>query len=104
MKITYLYRMLIGYNNNVDVDLFMYARNAKVAKEYCKELYREKKYNYYHPIKVGLSFFPRDTGLVSDEDDLKLRSSLAVQGEKYSEKEIVWPQYIPKQKAGDSDV
>ena len=101
MKTTYLYRMLIGHNDNVEIDIFMYARNSKTAIEYCKELYRDKKYNHYRPIKVGVSLYVRDTGLVSKEDDEKLRDSIAVMGERYSEREVVLPKYITKEEAGD---
>ena len=100
-KKTYLYRMLIGYNDKNEVDIFMYARNKETAINYCKELYRDKKYNHYQAIKVGVSLHLRDTGLVSDYEDNKLRHSVAVQGESYSEREVVLPKYITKEEAGD---
>lgn len=100
-KKTYLYRMLIGQNGKAEVDTFMYARNAKVAKEFCKELYKDKKYNYYQPIKVGVSLRIRDTGLVSDYEEEKLRNSIATIGEHYSEKEVVLPKFISKEEAGE---
>lgn len=101
MKKAYIYRMLIGHNDNTEIDIFLFARNAKIAKEYCKELYKEKKYNYYKPIKVGVSLRLRDTGLVSDDEDKKLRNTIAIKGESYSEREVVLPKFITKEEAGD---
>jgi len=103
-KKTYLYRMLIGYNGETEVDVFMYARNSDTAIKYCQELYKEKKYNYFKPIKVGISLRLRSTGLVSDEDDKKLRNTIAVQGERYREREVVLPKFISKEEAGDLDL
>ena len=100
-KKTYLYRMLIGHNEKTEVDIFMYARNKETAIDYCKELYRDKKYNHYQPIKVGVSLHLRDTGIVSNYEDQKLRNSIAVQGESYSEREVVLPKFITKEEAGD---
>ncbi len=100
-KKTYLYRMIIGNNQRQEFDVFVYARNSKTALEYCKELYREKKYNYYKPIKVGVSLYLRSTGIVDKEDEVKLRNSIAVKGDSYTEREVVLPKYITKEEAGD---
>lgn len=100
-KKIYLYRMIVGNNGKQEFDVFVYARNSKVALEYCKELYRDKKYNYYKPIKVGVSLYLRNTGIVSDEQDQKLRNSIAVKGESYTEREVVLPKFITKEEAGD---
>lgn len=93
--------MFIGKNDNVETDVFLFARNSKTAVDYCRELYKDKKYNSYKPIKVGVSLYPRETGLVSAEDDKKLRSTIAVKGDAYSEREVVLPKYITKEEAGD---
>jgi hypothetical protein len=93
--------MLIGHNGNIEVDTFMFARNADVAKEFCKELYRDKKYNFYKAIKVGLSHILRDTQIVSDYEDRKLRNSIASQGDRYREIDVEVPQFVTKEEAGE---
>lgn len=103
-KKTYLYRMLIGNNGNADVDIFLYARNSKVATEFCKELYRSKKYNYYKAIKVGISLKVKETGLVTKEEDEKLRKTIAVSSNIYSEREVTLPTFISKEEAGDLNI
>ena len=100
-KKTYIYRMNVGRNNKAETDFFMYARNSKTAIEYCKEIYKDKKYNYFKPIKVGVSLWLRDTGIVSDEEDKKLRNSIAVKSESYSERDFEAPKFITTEEAGD---
>ena len=100
-KKTYIYRVLIGYNGNTDVDIFMYARNKETALDYCKQLYKDKKYNYYKPIKVGVSLWLRDTGTVTAKEDELLRNSVASMGETYYEREIEMPKFITKEEAGE---
>ena len=100
-KKTYIYRMLIGNNGNTEIDLFMYARNSKVATDFCKELYRDKKYNFYLPIKVGLSHTLRDTQIIKDYEADKLKNSIASQSDKYSEREVEVPQFITTQEASE---
>ena len=100
-KKTYIYHMLIGNNDNTEVDIFMFARNATVATEFCKELYKEKKYNSYKAIKVGMSHYLRDTQVVSDEDDKRLRNSAASTSDRFREIEIEAPKLITKEEMGD---
>lgn len=100
-KKTYIYRMLIGHDGNTEVDIFMYARNSEIALSYCKEKYREQKYNYFKPIKVGLSHTLKETQIVSDYEAEKLKNSIASKGDKYSEKETEAPQFITKEEAGE---
>lgn len=98
-KQTYIYRVLIGHEGNTEIDNFMYARNAEDAKEFCKELYRDKKFNYYKAIKVGVSHFLRDTQIIKGYEADKLKNSIASQGDKYAEKIIEAPQFISKEEA-----
>ena len=100
-KKTYIYRMLIGNGDNIEEDIFMFARNATVATEFCKDIYRKKKYNNYKAIKVGISHKLRDTQIVCDADDEKLRNSIASQGDRYREIEIEAPTFITKEEAGE---
>lgn len=100
-KKTYIYRVLIGHDENIEVDIFMFARNSHVAKDYCKELYKDKKYNSYQVIKVGLSHYLRETGIMSEYEAWKLRDSIASQSDKYSEREVEAPKFITKKEAGE---
>ena len=100
-KKTYIYRMLIGNNGNAEVDLFMYARNADVATSFCKDLYKDRKYNFYLPIKVGLSHVLRETQIIKDYEAEKLKNSIASQSDKYSEKEVEVPTFITKEEASE---
>ena len=103
-KKTYIYHMLIGNYGDYEVDTFMFARNACVAIEYCKELYKDKKYNSYKAIKVGVSHYLRNTQMVSPEDEEKLRNSIASQGDEYREIEVEAPAFITKEEAGDLEL
>lgn len=98
-KKTYVYRLLIGNNDNVEVDCFMYARNAGRAIDYCKELYKDKKYNSYQAIKVGISHSLQETQILSNYEAEKLRNAGAEKGEKFSEREIETPRFVSKEEA-----
>lgn len=100
-KKTYIYRVQIGHNGVADVIGFMYARNSHDATSYCKELYREKKYNYYKMIKVGVSHTLQETRFIGDAEAAKLMSSMASQSDKYAERETNVPQFITKEEAGE---
>lgn len=100
-KKTFIYRMKLGYNDKVETDVFMYARNKETAINYCKELYRDKKYNKFKAIKVGISLWLRDTGIVTAEEDKQLRNSVASMSDTYYEREIEMPKFITKEEAGD---
>ena len=85
-KQTYIYRMKIGYYPDFEQDIFMYARNSKTAEEYCKEVFREKHYNNYKAIKVGISHTLRETGFISDFEAQQLIMAGAKRAEFYSER------------------
>jgi hypothetical protein len=101
-KKTYIYRVLIGNNGNVFEDIFLYARNAKVALDFCKEIYKDKKYNYYYANKVGLSHTLRNTEIITGYSAYKLRNSIAAEDKKFSEREVAMPEFIPVSEMGDS--
>ena len=86
MKRTYVYHILIGNNENVDVDLFMLARNAGVAIEFCQDIYRQKHYNSYKAIKVGVSDLPQDTRIMNEEETEQLIRAGAANSDKFSER------------------
>lgn len=98
-KKTYVYRMLIGYDNTNEIDCYLLARNAGVAIEYCKEIYKDKKYNSYQAIKVGISHTLQDTQILDDEEAEMLRKAGAERAEKFSEREIEKPRFVTKEEA-----
>ena len=77
--------MLIGNNGNVTEDFFMLARNKDRAIEFCQDLYRDKKYNFYKVIKVGVSHTLQDTQIISDYEAERLRAAGADKSDFYSE-------------------
>ena len=85
-KKSYIYHLLIGHENNVEVDIFMVARNAGVAIDYCKDFYKDKKYNSYQAIKVGVSRTLQDTRIMDDYEAQMLIKSGASLSDFYSEK------------------
>jgi len=101
-KKTYIYRILIGHKDNILVDIFMYARNSKVAVEYCKEKYREEKYDYYKAVKVGISHTLKDTEIVDDYTAVKLKHSIAAQDVKFAERNMEFSVSKNKLETGDS--
>lgn len=97
---TYVYHLLIGHEDRIEVDCYMFARNAGVAIDYCKELYRDKKYNSYRAIKVGLARELKDTQIIDEYEADKIRRAGGDQ-EKYSEREIEEPRFVTKEEAGE---
>lgn len=100
-KKTYIYRMLIGNNDNTEIDTFCMARNAGIAIDFCKEKYKDKKYNSYQAIKVGISHTLQDTQILEPAEAEKLRRAGATRSEKYSEREIEEPRFVTKEEAGE---
>lgn len=96
-KKTYLYHMLIGQNDRTEVDCFVAARNCGVAIDYCKEIYKDKKYNSYQAIKVGICHKLEETRILDKEEEMKLRNASADRLEKFSERQIDIPKFIPKE-------
>ncbi len=93
---TYIYHMVIGNDNRSEVDCFMAAPNAGVAVDFCKEKYRDKKYNSYRATKVGISHYPRETQILSAGDEMRLRKAGMDKENKYSEIEIELPRFVAK--------
>lgn len=100
-KKTYIYHMQIGHDDKVEVDCFMAAGNAGIAVDFCKELYRDKKYNSYRANKVGVYHEKMETRILDAGTEYKLRQAGADKGEKYSEREIERPRFVTKEEAGE---
>lgn len=84
-KKLYIYHALIGNNSVTEVDTFILARNSKVAEAFCKELYKDKKYNTYRFIKVGISHDNEETQILPQDLIQKLRANGYADGDFYRE-------------------
>ena len=84
-KKTYIYHVLAGNNGVTEIDTFILARNAKVGENFCKEQYKDKKYNTYKFIKVGISHEDEETQILSEDLAQKLRANGYARGEFYRE-------------------
>lgn len=98
-KKTYIYRIIIGKGEKTYVDTFMYARNSGVAIDYCKNLYKDRKYDSYKAIKVGISHSLKDTEIISEYEAKRMKAAGATRSEKYAERTDMDKQGIPS----DSD-
>lgn len=87
--ITYIYRMEIGRSGNMLITEWVYARNAKEAKAYCKKLMKlqEEKYDWFHAVKVGETKNPMPNApcLLSDFETKQISETEAKDGERYAE-------------------
>lgn len=74
-KITYIYRLEAGYAHNEfpEVIEFFYAPNSKRLIKYAQSIYKNKKYNKYKTIKVGMSKIPEEMRLISDFEGMQLK-------------------------------
>jgi len=72
-KTTYIYRVEIGHNEKIEHTEYCYARNAKTAKEYYKEKYKENKYNIYNCVAFGDADSIKHPGPIEElpEDEVK---------------------------------
>ena len=85
-KKTYIYRMQIGKAGKQVLERFLWARNADVAREFCKEFYRADKYDMYNPIKVGQSRTLRETDFIPDDEVEYMKKAGATRSEQYAER------------------
>jgi len=93
MTKTYIYHVLIGHAGKTETDAFIFARNAKEGRRFCNERFRNKHYDYYKFVKIGASFYPRETQFVSKEDEEKMRKYIKSDDDVYSER-IDIPEFV----------
>ena len=74
-KKTYIYHVLIGNDNQTDIDIFVLARNMSDGISFLQEKYRDKKYNSYKMIKIGESGLLEETQIISNDKAEKLRKA-----------------------------
>ena len=73
MKTTYIYRVDLGHNGNVEHQKFCYARNAKTAIAYYKDKYRYKRYDLVKATAFGDADSFKHPGPIEElpEDEVK---------------------------------
>ena len=85
-KTKYIYRLEAGYSYKKDPEIveFFYAPNSKRLIQYAQNMYKDKKYNKYKTVKVGLSNIQEEMRLISDFESWQLKQSMTA--EAYSER------------------
>ena len=86
-KVIHIYRVEMGHVNDIQKTHWVYARNAKLAKEYCKSYFKALHYDYFKAIMVGEVIVPMDIDVMSlsDEDVEKIEKTIAKDGDRYAE-------------------
>ncbi len=88
VKKTYIYRLEMGHQDQIEETIFIYARNAGIAVDYCKTIYKDKKYDHFHAIKVGASNELRETSIFTKDENERIRKTNAVGADAYAEREM----------------
>ena len=85
-KTCYIYRLEAGYSYKKEPEVieFFYAPNSKRLIKYAQNLYRDRKFNKYKTIKVGLSSTNEEMRLISDFESWHLKQNCMA--EAYSER------------------
>jgi len=84
-KIVYIYRLESGYDKKKpDAIEFFYAPNAKRLIQYAQQFYKDKKYNRFNAVKIGITKNPEPIRLISDFESWYLRQNCMA--EFYSER------------------
>lgn len=75
MKQTYIYRLEAGYSYKKEPEVveFFYAQNSKRLIKYAQALFKDKKYNKFKTIKVGLTKDDEDMRMISDFESWHLK-------------------------------
>ena len=78
MKNTYIYRLEAGYSykDKPEIIEFFYAPNSKRLVKYAQTMYKDKKYNKFKTVKVGLSKEPEQMRLISDFESWQLKQTM----------------------------
>ena len=85
-KKTYIYRLEAGYANEEhprEVEFF-YAANSKRLIPFAQKLYKDKKYNKYKTIKVGVSKKQEEMRMITDFESWQLKTYMTA--DSYSER------------------
>lgn len=88
-KKCYVYRIEMGNNNIVKETVYGMARNAGYMIAFCQERYKDKHYDSFKAIKVGLSKVLRDTFIMEGMEEWQIKQTLASRAELFAEREDV---------------
>ena len=84
-KRMYIYRLESGYDKrDPEAIEFFYAPNAKRLIQYAQSFYKDRKYNKFKAVKVGITKNPEEMRLISDFESWYLRQN--AMAEFYSER------------------
>lgn len=84
-KKCYIYRLEAGhYGKPPQFIEFFYAPNAKKLIQYAQQMWKEYKFNYFKPVKVGLSNKIEEIRMISDFESWQLKQTMTE--DKYSER------------------
>ncbi len=77
-KVTYIYRLEAGYSykDKPEVVEFFYAPNAKRLIQYAQNMFRDRKFNKYKPVKVGISNVYEEMRMISDFESWQLKQTM----------------------------
>ena len=77
MKKTYIYRLEAGYSYKPEPEVieFFYAPNSKRLIKYAQNMFKEKKYNKFKTVKVGLSKNEEEMRMISDFESWTLKQN-----------------------------
>ena len=77
MKHMYIYRLEAGYSHKKEPEVieFFYAPNSKRLIQYAQNVYRDKKYNKYKTIKIGLSKTLEEMRMISPFESWQLKKN-----------------------------
>ena len=86
MKHTYIYRLEAGYSYKQEPEIieFFYAPNSKRLIKYAQSIYKDKKYNKYKTVKVGMSNVIEEMRQISEFESWQLKQTMTADA--YSER------------------
>lgn len=85
-NIMHIYRVDFGYANSVVMSDWVYARNAKQAKAYCKDKHRGERYDYYKAVMVGQTshLVSQDASDLTEKEKAYIQNTPAKDGDKFA--------------------
>lgn len=85
-KVTHIYRVDIGHGDSVEITDWVYARNAKQAKAYCREKYKDRRYDHYKMVMVGENSNYRLSGPsdLTEKEKTYIQNTPAKDGDKFA--------------------
>ena len=83
----HIYHVEMGYVNDIRKSHWVYARNARLAKEWCKQQFKSLHYSYFKAIMVGeaTKLMGYETTSLSDDEIEMIENTIAKDGDRYAE-------------------